>query len=43
MNRDMNASLNIVNLSKEWINSKKRNENFCRNINIDLNKEGEQC
>jgi len=43
INRDMNACINMVNLSKEWINSKKRNENFCRNTNTNtnLNKEGE--
>ena len=41
INRDMNACINMVNLSKEWINSKKRNENFCRNTDTNLNKEGE--
>ena len=41
INRDMNACINMVNLSKEWINSKKRNKNFCRNTDTNLNKEGE--
>jgi hypothetical protein len=41
INRDMNACINMVNLSKEWINSKKRNENFCRHTDTNLNKEGE--
>ena len=34
MNRDMNACINILNLSKEYINFKTRNENFCRSISI---------
>ncbi len=34
MNRDMNACINILNLSKEYINFKTRNENFCRLISI---------
>jgi len=41
INRDMNACINMVNLSKEWINSKKRNKNFCRNTDTNLNKEEE--
>ena len=34
MNRDMNACINILNLSKEYINFKTRNENFSRPISI---------
>lgn len=41
INRDMNACINIVNLSKEWINSKSRNINFCRNTDTNLIKEGD--
>ena len=43
MNRDMNACINILNISKDWINKRSRNINFCRNNYIDLNKKGEQC
>jgi len=43
MNRDMNACINILNISKDWINKRSRNINFCKNNYIDLNKKGEQC
>jgi hypothetical protein len=32
-NRDINACVNMLKLSKEWINNKKRNPLFCRNSN----------
>jgi hypothetical protein len=32
-NRDINACVNMLRLSKEWINNKKRNPLFCRNSN----------
>ena len=35
MNRDMNACMNILNLSKQWINTKTRPENYSRNSDYD--------
>ena len=32
-NRDINACVNMLKLSKEWINYKTRNPLFCRNLN----------
>ena len=32
-NRDINACVNMLKLSKEWINNKTRNSLFCRNLN----------
>ena len=32
-NRDINACVNMLKLSKEWINNKTRNPLFCRNLN----------
>ena len=32
-NRDINACVNMLKLSKEWINNKSRNPLFCRNLN----------
>ncbi len=32
-NRDINACINMLKLSKEWIYKKTRNPLFCRNLN----------
>lgn len=32
-NRDINACVNMLNLTKEWINKKTRNPLFCQTIN----------
>jgi hypothetical protein len=32
-NRDINACVNMLKLSREWINNKTRNPLFCRNLN----------
>ena len=39
MNRDMNACMNMLHLSKSWINSKIRPENFCRTSDPDFSLE----
>ena len=39
MNRDMNACMNILNISKNWINSKIRPNNFCRTSDPDFSLE----
>ena len=35
MNRDMNACMNMLNLSKQWINTKTRPEKYSRNSDYD--------
>ena len=35
MNRDMNACMNILDLSKQWINTKTRPEKYSRNSDYD--------
>jgi len=39
MNRDMNACIYIIHLSKSWINYKIRPENFCRTSDPDFSFE----
>ena len=39
MNRDMNACMNILNISKNWIHSKIRPNNFCRTLDPDFSLE----
>ena len=39
MNRDMNACMNILNLSKQWINTKTRTEEYCRLPDYDFHNE----
>jgi len=39
MNRDMNACMNMLHISKSWIQSKMRPEQFCRTSNPDFSFE----
>jgi hypothetical protein len=39
MNRDMNACMNILNLSKQWINTKTRPDEYSRNTDYDFHNE----
>jgi len=39
MNRDMNACMNILTISHEWIKNQKRPERFCRTSNPDFSFE----
>ena len=39
MNRDMNACMNILTISHEWIKNQKRPERFCRTSNSDFSFE----
>lgn len=39
MNRDMNACMNMLHISKSWIHSKMRPEQFCRTSNPDFSFE----
>jgi len=39
MNRDMNACMNILHISKSWIQSKMRPKQFCRTSNPDFSFE----
>jgi hypothetical protein len=39
MNRDMNACMNMLHISKSWIQSKMRPEKFCRTSNPDFSFE----
>jgi len=39
MNRDMNACMNILHISKSWIQSKMRPKQFCRTSNSDFSFE----
>ena len=36
MNRDMNACMNMLHISKSWIQSKMRPKQFCRTSNPDF-------
>lgn len=36
INRDINACINIISISDNWINLKKRPLSFCRNSNLDF-------
>uniref|UniRef100_A0A6C0C368 Uncharacterized protein n=1 Tax=viral metagenome TaxID=1070528 RepID=A0A6C0C368_9ZZZZ len=39
MNRDMNACMNMLHISKSWIQLKMRPEQFCRTSNPDFSFE----
>ena len=39
MNRDMNACVNILTISHEWIHNQKRPERCCRTSNADVSLE----
>ena len=39
MNRDMNACMNMLHISKSWIQSKIRPKQFCRTSNLDFSFE----
>ena len=39
MNRDMNACMNILHISNNWIQSKIRSERFCRTSDLDFSLE----
>jgi predicted metal-binding protein len=41
-NRDINACVNMLNLTKEWINNKKRNPLFCRKHILNTNTNSNQ-
>jgi transposase len=43
INRDINACVNIMNLCKDWITHKRRNEVFQRNFNNDRQKMEKHC